>query len=412
MSEIRKLNDGRAAFFALAFALLFPGSEAIQKYFGTVGGIGIYYVAGIAILFVYQKHARRFLESITKKEALILAFAIVACLAILFFLIYPIADSGIFGGGGDSDDALNLAGRALLHYRYPYAITTYLGALATYLPGSLLLAIPFVILGNAAYQGIFWLVAFFVGASFYLKDVRSALALFSILFLNCQVLQSFVTGGELLASSIYLPVLMLFAMWALSEQRRPLVRWVACVLFGIGLSSRANFLLLVPIMFSAAVRRVGYRETFRYAAIVGATFLLVTLPFVFHDPKMFWRACVVEQRSVIPTSTLPHADILVPLISSVIALALARSRFERGDTDLLRNAALSQVFPVLAVVILSAVESGSLGGAGYGLHFTFFAVLACWKRFLGTGGLTSGIAAAPRAEGILHYPEAVAAAEK
>ena len=64
------------------------------------------------------------------------------------------------GGGSDSDDALNLATRALLHGEYPYRIRTYLGSPATYLPGSLLLAVPFVLLGNAAYQDLFWLAAF------------------------------------------------------------------------------------------------------------------------------------------------------------------------------------------------------------------------------------------------------------
>jgi hypothetical protein len=45
------------------------------------------------------------------------------------------------------------------------------------LPGALLLAVPFVLLGNSAHQNLFWLFAFLFSLNSYLKDRRLALLL-------------------------------------------------------------------------------------------------------------------------------------------------------------------------------------------------------------------------------------------
>jgi len=384
-----------ASFLGLAFSLLPGGSEQVEKYLG-IAGVGVYLVVGITILLASREYlVPGFVNRVTERAGWILALSTLGCLLFLFLLIYPVADAGVVGGGSDSDDALNLGARALLNHQYPYGIHTESGAPVTYLPGSLFLAIPFVILGNAAYQNWFWLALFLLTMRFYLKGVRQALLLFWMTFLCSRILQLLVTGGELLASSIYIVLFVLFAMRSFLAEHRRWLRWVAAVLLGIGLSSRANYLLLVPVIFSATLQKVGWKDTARYAAVTGGIFLAVTLPFWLHDPQTFFMACLREQNfAAIELNTiLPHADIALPLASTVFAAGLSFRRLIDWDADLLCNCALVQAFPVLAVVLLSSIDTGrlNLSYTGYGVHFLFFGALASWSGFIRSeqGGLKS-----------------------
>lgn len=50
----------------------------------------------------------------------------------------------------------------LVRGHYPYHAVTYLGNEITHLPGSLLLALPFVLVWTSALQNLFWLPALFL----------------------------------------------------------------------------------------------------------------------------------------------------------------------------------------------------------------------------------------------------------
>ena len=315
-----------------------------------------------------------------------LALGTLGCLFILLLLIYPLADSGMFGGGGDSDDALNLGALALLTHQYPYEPSTYLGAPVTYLPGSLLLAVPFVMMGNVAYQNIFWLALFLLAMKIHLADIRQALLLLWTTLLCARVLQLLVTGGELLASSIYVALFVLFAMRSLMAGQPRWRPWVAAVLLGVGFSSRTNYLLLVPIVLSAAIQKRGWKEAAGYAAAAIASFLAVTLPFWLHDPQTFVAACLREQNfaALAQNSVLPHADLAVPLASTVFAVGLSFRRLENWDAQVLSHCALAQAFPILAIIVLSSIEARGfeLTYAEYGVHFLFFGAVASWTGFV------------------------------
>jgi len=385
-SKIGGLYEDHAAFLGLAFSLLPAGSEQVEKYLG-IAGVGVYLVLGMTILLASREYlVPGFVNRVTERACWILALGTLGCLLFLFLLIYPVADAGVVGGGSDSDDALNLGASALLNQQYPYGIHTESGAPVTYLPGSLLLAIPFVILGNAAYQNWFWLALFLLTMRFYLKGIRQALLLFWMTLLCSRILQLLVTGGELLASGIYIVLFVLFAMRSFLAEPRRWFRWVAAVLLGVGLSSRANYLLLVPVIFSATLQKVGWKETARYAAVTVGAFLAVTLPFWLHDPETFLVACLTPQNyaAVELSTVLPHADIALPLASTVFALGLSFRRLRDWDTDLLSNCAFAQAFPVLAIVLLSSIDTRrlDLSYAGYGVHFLFFGALASWNGFV------------------------------
>ena len=77
-------------------------------------------------------------------------------LAVAFGVIYPIANRGV-SGGSDRDEALNIAAAALWRGENPYYQRTYLGNVVSPLPGAILLAEPFVAIGNSAYGNLFWL---------------------------------------------------------------------------------------------------------------------------------------------------------------------------------------------------------------------------------------------------------------
>ena len=384
-----KRTDGdHVAFLCLAFSLLFSGSQQVVKYLG-MAGVSVYVIACIAILQASRTFfLPAFSHRVTDRQTGLLALATLAGLVAVFWIVYPFANAGSIGGGSDSDDALNLATRALLDHRFPYAIHTYLGAPATYLPGSLLLAVPFVILGNAAYQNVFWLAVWLLTMMFYLTDVKRALVFFWMTLLCPLVWQLLVTGGELLASSIYIVVFVLFAKrTCLSGQRSPW-RWVAAVLLGIGLSSRVNYLLLVPVILSAAIQRVGCKDTARYAAATGGALLAVTLPAWLHDPDVFWVACLREQNwvAIQMNGLFTHADIVLPLLSAVFAVVLSFRRLTKPwQAGLLAHCALTQAFPVIIVVLLTSFRAGKfdLTFTAYGLHFLFFGLFASWNVFAG-----------------------------
>jgi hypothetical protein len=364
-------------FLYLVGAIIPSGVEEVHKYLG-LAGVGLYVVATAALLAAIGWIAQAFSRHVTQTQAAWLTLLTLTAVFLVFYLVYPIANSGRIGGGSDSDDALNLATQALLNSEYPYAVRTYLGAPATYLPGSLLLAVPFTVLGNAAYQNIFWISALFLAARSYLKDTRHALIVLWLTLLCPRVWQSLVTGGELLASSIYLPIFVLLALGEFGKVRSS--RWLGAVLLGVGLSSRVNFLLLCPVLWAASVQKYGWKSTILFGAVALTVFLGITLPFWIHDPAQFWVACFSEQNFAAArlTSVVAGADVLLPLASVVFAFAVLFMPIGNGTDGVLLRCALTQAFPVVMAVVLSSIETRSfnLFYARYGVHFLFFSALA------------------------------------
>jgi hypothetical protein len=367
----------------VAALLIVSGSDQVDKYLGAAG-VGVYAaIVVVAVWFTHRWLVPRF-WSMGRRTALALAILTIALAGLAFGVLYHVADAGIVGGGSDSDDALNLATRALLHGQYPYHVRTYLGAGATYLPGSLLLALPFTILGNAAYQNLFWMaVLLWVVAT--IVDVRLALLLVWTVFALCpRVGQLIITGGELLASGIYVPVAVLFAIEPPGLRWWNRHWWIRCALLGLAVSSRINYLLLIPVILAAIARQRGWRRAIESGAVIAATMIVVIGPFWLYDPAAFWRACI-EQQNAAAAQLLPSAQLLVPLLSAAFALAAAIPPGSSRSNLLLRCVAI-QAFPVLLLVAVSSVRLGAPNFiyAGYGIHFLFFGLLGLWPPFAGS----------------------------
>lgn len=369
-----------------ALSVFIPSTAVVQKYLGSTGA-GVYFTFASLTLWIGHRYVfTRFLSKVTKKQTLWLIAVTFLILVIGFSVVYPFANSGIVGGGSDRDEALNIAAMELLKGHYPYYLKTYLGNLVSPLPGALLLAIPFVLLGNSAYQNFFWLVAFFFAMKSYLKDVRLALLLQWVLIaLSPVILNEFVTGGDLLSNSLYV---LLFVMWIvsspISEPGHSIWKKIyPAILLGVGLSSRANFVLLLPLVFSFLLQGAGWKSAIKYIGITCVTFCMITIPFYVYDPQGFSPLHTVSKLSQFQ-SVIPFAGFAIPFATAIIALILS---FQRMNHNVFfRNCAIVQAFPVLCGILLSSVKTERLDlhFAGFGLIFLFFGAAAFWPMLMKT----------------------------
>jgi hypothetical protein len=365
-----------------AFSLFIPSTGVLQKYLGTAGVVSYIVVASLTLLlFVrYRFVITKLASTVTERQVVILTAVTFAVILIAFVVGYPIANSGIVGGGSDCDEALNTATTELLQGHYPYYPRTYLGNPISPLPGALLLAIPFVLLGNSAYQNLFWLLAYFIAIRFLLKDSGAALLLLWVIFaLSPIVLYEFVTGSDYIANSLYV---LLFVLWTIGSISRPhhssWRKTLPAILLGISLSSRANFVLLLPLVFFALVQNAGYKSAIQYTALTCITFVAVTIPFYLYDPQGFSPLHTSGKLGQFE-SILPFAGIAIPLLTGFLALALSLVQPVSGNLNaVLRNCAIVLGFPVLCGIVLSLIKDGpaGFGFSSFGVFFLFWGALS------------------------------------
>ena len=358
----------------------------MEKYFGG-SGVLIYLFFGFFLLLIGQRYLLPLaLIRLKKREAIILALLTFLALGIAFALVYPVADSGVFGGGSDSDDAVEVAARALLNGQYPYYRETYLGG-GLYFPGSILLSLPFALLGHIAYQNLFFLILFFLFSCFYLPGIHSALFLFWNILFCPSILLGLLVGSERIASGIYVP---LFSFWAVKETiegRRKILKWASAILLGISICSRANFLLLLPIIFSTVFQKAERKEAIEFLVLTGLGLACAFVPFFLYDPAAFWHRTVIAQADLLIELNHSWAFSGTLLLISTLTLSfmLASRPAKEWDRFLFLNCAAIQAFPVLSVVILSSLQNGKLClfYSDYGLQFLFFSALAAKKDIFG-----------------------------
>lgn len=383
--EVWALNKGASqriqwARLGLALSVLAPSSGVVSKYLGIIG-VGIYMLGGTALLFMLSANRARtlFASKVAEKQANWLAAMTILFIMAVFAIVYPIANTHVLGSGSDRDDALNMATRQLIHLRYPYYQRTYLRNRISPLPGSLFLAIPFVLLGNSAYQNFFWLFAFYAAVKLYFRDGHlSLLLLWGILFLSPVVFHELVTGGDLLANSLYITLVILVCgrfYDRLTERRR----LVFALFSGIAFSSRANFVLVCPLIFSALAQTVGWKSAMKYMVTMVATFVAITMPFWLYDPHGFSPLHTANKLGQFRTG-LPFSDIVIPIVSFVLAVVLSFQRMANDGISLLRNSAIILAFPVMSGTVLSTLAMGRLEliFAGFGLSFLFLGALSSW----------------------------------
>jgi uncharacterized membrane protein len=232
------------------------------------------------------------------------------------------------------------------------------------MPGELFLAAPFVLLGSGAWQTLFWLAAFFYVAAVILASKGRALfALWSMLLLGPAALHEIVTGGDLLANSLWVLVLGALFVGAYGHWAGA----IAALLFGLSISSRAHFGLLLPIVFVTLGRRRGWGTASARCGLALGAFAAVTLPFYLHDPAAFSPLHAVGKLGALDRG-VPHAVIVASVAGSIaFAAALAR-RGATSDGSVLATSAIVLGVPVVVAVVLACVSDGSAGLEEYGWY--------------------------------------------
>lgn len=369
--------------FGLWLSLVLPSLSQVQKYLGNIGVFSYILIVFLVLLRIRRYYFRGFLNKVTGKRAFGLAAITLIGFIVIFFIVYPIANSGIVGGGTDREEDANIATIELLHGRFPYYPRTSLNNPISHLPGSLLLSIPFVLLGNSAYQNFFWLFLFIITAGFYLKGMASAIFLFWIIsILSPVVMQEFVTGGDLLSNSIYVCLFILFLINSVANSKAGETKKVlSSVLLGIGLSSRANYILLLPLVFSALVQNAGYKTAVKYTLLTCLAFFIVTVPFFLYDPKGF-SPMSVQFSKINQLNSISHfTGASLVLAGGVISVLFSFQRMDRDCIILFRNCAFVGAFLIICAIIFDIINEAkfNLVSSGYGFSFLFFGALSFWR---------------------------------
>jgi len=294
-------------------------------------------------------------------------------LVILFLALYPIAKSGWLGPGSDRDDALNVALAALLAGSYPYHALTYLGNPPTPMPGALLLALPFYVIGNSALQNLFWMPIFvrFCRTWFINREVA---LFFSIMFvLACPgVLQDYVTGGDYAINCIYVAIAI-----DLVARRcdRDWSRWQIFLAYGflaVALSSRPIFIVSLPVIAAWLLQRTGLRAAVEFAVYEVLALLLINGPFYFHDPASFPAFNLSGKLADLPQSFYP--GLLVPALCIAIASLSFFTWLNRCQIFGMISAGFVPMFYPLYTyqLIMHGPDPSVLPGAGYSVPLAIF----------------------------------------
>jgi hypothetical protein len=363
---------------ALWLALAVPSLSIVQKYTGWTGMFVYLAMAGVAVAL-----RSRIPVPASRAARAAAAAATFAILLAIFLAVYPRVNVHTPGMGSDDDDAHDLGAIALLHGTSPYAERTYLGNRLHQLPGAFVLAAPFVLLGTSALQNLFWLSMFFLLVARATRDDAAALRLaWLVLVGSPTVLHQVVTGTTYLSNTIYV----LLGLWWIGRRegrggRTHSWRDLAAVAWGIALASRANFLFLVPLAFGSLWRREGLAAAVRTAAIVLASFALLTVPFYVARPMDFGPLEAANRLTRFDAQS-PHASMAIIAAMAVLACWLALRPISSLGVLFLSSAAV-QAVPVVAGVAIGWWQLGrpDLAYASYGTFFAWFTFASVGLRY-------------------------------
>jgi hypothetical protein len=343
---------------AFGAALALASAATVDKYAGHAA-TAVYVLLLLALTPAVVDLLAAVRTRISERQALWLALATLAALALLFAVVYPHADAGVPGSGSDRDDAADIAAAALRHGHYPYAAVTYLGNPVSQFPGGVLFAVPFEAIGPSALAAFVWLPLLFAILRSLAGEARSPLLLlWTALVLSPVLVREVVTGGDLIANT----ACVMIAAWIVVEGAERTARWTAwlgAVVLGVGLSWRLSFLFVLPPLLALVWRRQGARAAAVAAALSAGAFAAVTLPFSLGHRGEFTPLGASNKLEgfdgAIPGGA--RTVLLVGLLLSVtlpLAFAPSTLRAVFGQT------AVVEAFFLLAVVVLASAQARTL----------------------------------------------------
>jgi hypothetical protein len=344
---------------SLWLSLVVPSLFVVQKYTGWIGAVAYAAAAALGVGGRAGIPAPRSTRAVRWA-----AVATTALIVAVFVGVYPVVNTHVPGTGSDDDDTYNIGARALAAGRSPYDELTYLGNALHPLPGSFILAAPFVLLGTSAWQNVFWLTLFCLTVKSIRACERDALRLaWLVLALSPTVIHQVVTGTGHAANTIYV---VLGLLWLIRTRHRA----VAATAWGIALASRANFLFLIPVAFGWIANRHGWQAAARATAIICLTVAVLTLPFYFRDPARF-GPLEGANRVVRFDAVIPYAGEIIVGMMAVVAIVVARR--QPNEAMLFGNCAIVQAVPVVIGTALSTWQRRQLD-----LAYAAYATFAAW----------------------------------
>lgn len=367
---------------ALATALIFP-SLAIFR----MPGWAFAWTYAIGVLTALWLLKRYLVPGLTPRigpttAAWILSVVLLALIAAHLYVHARIDTTGfelagISVGPSDGDDALDDALSRLFAGKYPYHVLTFLGQPITPMPGALLAAAPFHLLGRRALQNLFWLGVFALLLARFRADIRAATWVLGIALVLSQVIvDQLMQGTDYAANNIYVLVAVVgFVRFARGGRLWPTLAPTAVL--GLALSSRLNFLLILPVVLLPLYREYGVRFATHCGAAVAAGFLAVTLPFYLYDPSGFSPFGTSGIAARIPG--LPYSQLLVPGVAGAWAMVLGLRPGAFATERVIRNCFLVQLLLVAGSLLVTALEADGiqLRYAHFGVLFMFFGLFAC-----------------------------------
>jgi hypothetical protein len=319
-------------------------------------------LAAVSLAFVVTVQALNWnprLSSVVQRFGPLLVLGAALTTACFVVAVYPIANSGFYGGGSDADDALDIAVRALLAGHYPYYERTYLGGEIAPMPSALVLASPFIILfGVSAWQNIPWLFVLAGLLAAYARRWTVAVPVFmAVTTASPLTMQQLATGGDRFTDAV---AILLIAALADGTVRLKRVPWCLGALFaGLALTTRPNLILLAPLMLASVWRHFGRRRALSALFIALACAAAVTLPFWLVSPADF--APLTESKKLgILDQRLPGLGLLV--ITTTGLVGCLAGLWPRIANRLPLACALVQAIPITAGVV-----AGDLNLLSYGL---------------------------------------------
>jgi len=300
-----------------------------------------------------------------------LFFLLLSAFFLAFLLVYPLADSGQLGFSSDRDEAIDIAVKQALAGNYPYLCKAVsgihdgcpnLGNPIAPLPGALLLAGLFVMLGGSALQNLFWIAVFYIVLRRQLDDRKlPAVYLSTLLFFSPVLIAEILTGGDHLANSLAVTVALVLALSAVTVRG-----WILSgVLLGIALSWRAHFLLVAIPLMVHHLRFNKFRELLSVGAAAAVSFALVTLPFWIIDPVEF-APIHIQQRFNDFRHLLPYGDVVGIMFSAAVGIVLGF--WANNREELLIACGATIIAPILLAVLLHSVTLGYLTFMFYGWY--------------------------------------------
>ena len=357
----------------LAISVVLPSAAIVDKFSGTPATV-CYLL--LATLLVGRWHTEIVVVVAgwsTRRVQWAGCLTLVGLLA-LYAVVNPRANAGVWGPGSDRDEALNAATGELLAGRYPYHVQTYLQNPSGTLPGALLLAVPFKLAGDASYQNVFWLSTLLLVGGAVIRESGRALVLFwTLIVFSPEVLHEYVVGGDLLANAIYVPVAVIWLVSAFGDGRRLGTVLLPAVFLGITLASRANFLLLAPLVLVALARRGGTTPAVKVMAVTSLTVVVLIAPYYLYAPDVFSPFRTANKFYQLD-HVLPFAGLILPALSGLVAVALACSRSSGQLPELLQRCAVTLAVPIVLATLLEIAGPGSTAFTftSYGLSAVFF----------------------------------------